>query len=58
MPNNVIMQFEGKITKMGRRKIINVPAKNKNFTPGDGVTVEKTNEYFPSYEQEKRRQKK
>lgn len=33
------MKFEAKISKMGRRRIINVPNKNKDFQSGDKVEV-------------------
>ena len=35
------MQFEGTITKMGRKRMINVPAKQEGFIPGDRVEVKK-----------------
>ncbi len=33
------MKFEGRITKMGRKRIINVPTKQKDFVAGDNVKV-------------------
>ncbi len=35
------MQFEGTITKMGRKRMINVPAKQQDFITGDSVKVTK-----------------
>ncbi len=36
------MQFEGTITKMARKRMINVPAKEEGFAPGDRVKVTKS----------------
>ena len=35
------MEFEGTITKMGRKRMINVPVKQEGFIPGDAVKVTK-----------------
>ncbi len=33
--------FKGKVSKQGRRRIINVPNKNKDFQPGAEIEVRK-----------------
>jgi len=33
--------FKAKVSKQGRRRVVNVPNKNKNFKPGDPVKVTK-----------------
>ncbi len=38
------MEFNSKITKMGRKRMINVPAKQEGFAPGDSVQVRKIKE--------------
>jgi len=38
------MEFKSKITKMGRKRMINVPAKETRFAPGDSVQVKKIKE--------------
>lgn len=37
----VIKRFEAKVSKTGRRRVINVPNKNKDFQSGDLVQVNK-----------------
>jgi len=34
-------KFEAKVSKAGRRRIVNVPNKNKDFKSGDRVEVKK-----------------
>jgi hypothetical protein len=34
-------EFKAKITKMGRKRVVNVPANNKNFSIGETVVVAK-----------------
>ena len=36
------MNFESKVTKMGRKRVINVPAKQKGFEPGCKVKVKES----------------
>jgi len=38
------MNFKAKISKMGRKLMINVPAKQEGFAPGDNVQVKKIKE--------------
>jgi len=35
--------FEAKVSKTGRRRVVNVPNKNKEFQSGDEVKVKKVN---------------
>ena len=34
-------EFTAKVSRMGHKRMINIPAKNKHFNPGDIVEVKK-----------------